>query len=130
MTYGIKGRKRRSIPKPEYFKKREIRDLWGAKKKPSYSEIGRAGARQVGGVHKKVFKEGRIVSYKGSLARVEKVSKKGVHIRPIKRDSQGFPTLEQKKTKFLTVKQVEKGAINPFFTNVPDFVFGLSRYNP
>ena len=120
MTYKIKTKKkRRSIPKPKYFEQREIKDLGGH---ASFQEMARTGTRITAGVHERIYREGNVVEYKGNLAVVEKVSKKGIHLRVHKRGKDGFPSVKAKKSKFLSVKEVEKGQVYPYFIDLPEFV--------
>lgn len=120
MAFGIKTKKkRRTIPKPKYFEQREIRDLG---EHPKFTEQARTGTRITAGVHERIYKEGNVVEYKGNLAMVEKVSKKGIHIRVYKRGKDDFPSIKAKKSKFLSVKEVEKGKVYPYFIDLPEFV--------
>jgi hypothetical protein len=126
MAFKIKAKpKRRKIPKPEYFKEREVRDLG---KHASFQAMARVGTRRSLGVPERIYKEGNVVEYKGNLAVVEKVSKKGIHIRVYKRDKDGFASAKSKKTKFLSVKDVEKGKTYPYFIDLPDFVIGYGSF--
>jgi len=125
MSYRVKTKKKkRKIPTPEYFKSREVRDLG---RHASFQEMARTGTRNTAGISEGIYKEGNPVQYKEGLAVVEKVSRKGIHIRPYKRDKEGFPSIKAKKTKFLTVKEIEAGKVYPYFTSMPDLLF-LARF--
>lgn len=123
MPYKIKKRKKR--PTPEYFKQREIEYLRKKYKGkvPPLSVSARTGTRSVAGIHENIYKKGKIVEYKNNFAQVEKVTKQGIHIRTFKRGKDGFYT-PTKKVKFLSVKEVGKGKVYPFFTSFP-LVLGL-----
>ena len=121
MSYKIKiKKKRRTIPKSEYFKNREVKDLG---RHASFQDMARTGIRNTAGISEGIYREGNPVQYKEELAVVEKVSRKGIHIRPYKRDKDGFPSIKAKKTKFLTVREVEAGKVYPYFTSMPDLLF-------
>jgi hypothetical protein len=119
MAFNIKSKKRRKIPSAEYFKEREIRDL---PKNASFQDMARTGTRRAFGVPERIYKKGNVLQYKGNLAIVEKVSKKGIHIRVYKKGKDDFPSVKSKKAKFLSVKEVEKGVVYPYFIDLPDFV--------
>lgn len=121
MAYKTKIKKTK-VPSPDYFRQRDIRDL-RKKKHKSFKQLFISGERQVSGFYPRVYEKGRMVQYGNTIGQVEKVTRQGIHIRVIKRDKQGFPTIKAKKTTFVPVSQVEKGGIRPFFTNVPDLLF-------
>lgn len=121
MAFKLKQKKKkRKIPSPQYFENREVRDLG---RNASFQDMARTGTRNTAGISAGIYKEGNPVQYKEGLAIVEKVSRKGIHIRQYKTGKDGFPSVKAKKTKFLTVKEVEKGKVYPYFTSMPDLLF-------
>ena len=118
MAYKIK---RRKTPKPAYFRERELRDIRKEYKGklPPFKRITITGARRTAGFYKRVYKKGKIVEYDNGLARVERVSKRGIHVRQFKRDKEGFLTKLDDKQKFISVMEIDKGKVQPTNTNFP-----------
>lgn len=116
-------KKKRKVLSPKYFEQREIRDV----SDKGFQEQARTGTRITAGIQDRIYRKGAVVQYKGDLAKVEKVTKQGIHIRTYKRGKDDFPSVKAKKTKFLSVEDVEKGKVYPYFTNLPDAVLFYGR---
>lgn len=128
MVFKVKGKKKCPVvrrPRAEFFREKEIQLLREKHKGklPPFNEITRTGLRRVSGIHSRIYKKGRIVQYKGRLAEVEKVSTRGITLRPFSKPKKTGIATPLKKTVFVSVKDVEAGKVYPFFNRFP-LVFG------
>lgn len=123
MVFKVKTRKTKPIPK-SYWAERETRELYKKEKgHPSVYQIAEEGARVGTGVPKEIHKEGEWITYKGKIARVERVTKEGTFIRKFKRE-EGFAIPEKKQT-FIKEDDYEKNAKPQFYNFVPIFSWRL-----
>jgi hypothetical protein len=124
MAYKVKKKRAKKL-KPEYFRERDIASIRKKYKGkvPPYKVLAKTGIKRTEGFYKRVYEKGRVIKYKDKIARVEKVTRQGIHIRIIKKDKQGFPTKPSKKLKFVSVEEVRKGNVRPFFTRLPLLIF-------
>jgi hypothetical protein len=117
MAYKI-SKKSSKIP-ASYWKEQEILRLRKKYKGklPPITEISRVGTRRTLGIQEKVHKKGSIVEYKEGMARVKKVTKRGLWIEPFTKPDKeiAYPS---GKVIFIPEKRVER-EIYPFFTNLP-----------
>lgn len=113
MAYKIKSKK---IPE-NYFRERELETIKQKYKgKPFPFKIAvKEGIRESSGAIEREHREGSFVQYKGELAVIHKVEKRGVWIMPYKKE--GF--LEPEKAKFVTEKEIEAGKLTSVFTSAP-----------
>ena len=86
------------------------------KKIPLFFQAGRIGERKYWGVSKRVHKKGEIVEYKEGLAKVKKVTKKGVYVQTFKKPN-GVIELS-KKIEFVPESKIEKGKIYPLYSQI------------
>jgi hypothetical protein len=112
MTYKIKSKK---IPKG-YFEEKEIERLRKKYKGklPPFTTITRAGTRYVAGIQKKVHREGSMILYKDKIARIDRVTEKGIWITPFKTNGITTPT---KEIIFIPEKRVER-EVYPYFLGI------------
>jgi hypothetical protein len=118
MTYKIK--QAREIPKG-YFKQKEIENL-RKKKNVSFIDIERETMREATGMQKIIHRQGAIVEYKGDIAKVKKVTKKGLWLQPFK--SNGIITPSGRAV-FVSEENIEKGKVYPYaveFGSIVSFV--------
>ncbi len=125
MAFKVKRKKRVCPPQPEFFRQQELDRLVKKHKGkfPPFFELTRTGTRRVSGVHRRIYQKGRIVQFEGKLARVDKITTKGIVITPFtKPDKKGITGISKKKV-FVSSQDIEKGKVYPFFTNFP-LIFG------
>jgi len=117
MAYKIKRTK--TIPKG-YWEKREMANLRKKYKGklPPFLEITRAGTRKISNIQKKVHKKNALVYYKENLAKVKKVTKKGLWIEPLIKPSNKNLAYPSGKIIFIPEAKVEH-QIYPVFLNLP-----------
>lgn len=91
------------------------------KGKPTFKELAREGTRVVAQVPRKTHTKGEIVQYKEGLAKIKRVTPKGVYIQELKDTdkSDPFPEL-QKKEIFISDKEIQEGII------YPNYIFALT----
>jgi len=117
MTYTIRPPKRQPAKIPtSYWREKEIKHLG---KKPSAYQIAREGERIAFNTPKEIHKIGEWINYKGRIARVERVTKKGTYIRKFRLE-EGFQIPEKKQT-FIAEGKYEKEATPMFYNFVPLF---------
>ena len=72
-------------------------------------------------VPKRTHQKGKFVSFKGKMYAVQKVSRKGVHLAPVKREKGKLLSVDVKRTKFVPEKEYSGKAVAYF---IP-IIFGL-----
>lgn len=118
-TYTIRKSKSAKIPS-SYWREEEIKHLYKREKgKPTAFEIIKEGERIAFSVPKEIHKVGEWISYKGKLARVERVTKEGVYIRKFHKE-EGFSIPDKKQT-FIAEGEYEKEATPMFYNFIPIF---------
>jgi len=107
MAYKVKKKKK---PSPIYFREKELRKYKG--KKIPFPVLARAGTRKVAGIHKKIYKKGAIIEHEGKIARVKRITKRGIYINYFTKPN-GLPKLSKKEI-FISSKKIEEGLAYPF----------------
>ena len=112
MAYRLKHKQRKISSR--YFEEKEAQRL--RKKYPKgvpYSELSRFGLREMSGTTAKMHKKGNIIEFKGGLAKIDKVEKKGIWIIPYNSKSMAL----SKKKIFISEEKIEKGKAYPSYVN-------------
>ena len=108
MTYKVKKKTRKKRLPKGYFKEKELRLVREKYKgKVPVGVIIKEGIRvsTILKVPKKTHKKGNLIKFKGKMYSVQKVSRQGVHLAPVKRDKKNFLKVDVKKTKFVPEKK-------------------------
>lgn len=120
MAFKVKRGHPKQIP-VEYFEQKEIEVL--KHKYPHrtflpFSEVVKLGTRRTLGIEERIHRAGGIVTYKGNLAKIREVTKKGLWIEPFSKSTDKSISSPNGKVIFVTEKNVEK-KVHPLATNVP-----------
>ena len=114
MTFKVKRSKK--LP-ASYWEERELKTLREKYKHkfPPFPVITRAGTRHIAKIDKSIHRKGNVVDYKNKVVRINKVSRKGIWVTPLKK-SNGIaePT---KKSIFIPEKKVRK-EVYPIFLGI------------
>jgi|WetSurMetagenome_2_1015567.scaffolds.fasta_scaffold25323_5 hypothetical protein len=100
---------RKTIPL-SYFEKQEARRL--KKKYPKgipYSEYSRFGFRELSGSERRIHEKGNVIEYKGGLAKISRVTKKGIWVVPFNSES----LIPSRRKVFISESSIEKGKAYP-----------------
>jgi hypothetical protein len=117
MPYTIRPQKRQPAKIPaSYWREQEIKHLG---KKPTAYQVAKEGVRVASRTPQEIHRVGEWISYKGKLARVERVTKEGTYIRKFKQE-EGFAIPEKKQT-FVAEGKYEKEVSPMFYNFVPIF---------
>lgn len=86
------------------------------KGKPTFTELAREGSRVIAKVPQKTHKKGEVVEYKEGLAKITRVTNKGIYVKELKDTdkSDPFPEL-QKKEIFISDKEIQEGKVYPLY---------------
>ena len=108
------------IPK-DYWFAHEVQELKEKypKRIPPLLKVSRTATRNVLGIPQRVHKKGAVVQYKGSVARVLKVEKRGIWLEPFKKPTENSIAYPSGKKVFVTEKEIEAGKVYSFGTNIP-----------
>ena len=113
MTYKIK-KKSQKIPEG-YFEKKEL-ERFRKKYKgkfPPFFEITRIATRRTARISPKVHKKGAMVEYRDGIARVKKVTKKGLYLQPYETEKDKILS-PKGKIVFIPEKRVDR-EVYPFY---------------
>jgi RNase P/RNase MRP subunit p29 len=121
MTYKIR-KKSKEIP-VEYWREQEIARLRKKNKgkAPPFLEVMRTTTRGMAGIQERVHKKNALVQYNERMARVKKVSKKGIWIEPFTEPTDKSLATPTGKIIFIPEKRVEK-EVYPFGTSLPVYI--------
>jgi hypothetical protein len=119
MTYKIKRTKK--LP-ASYWEKRELENLKRKYRKrgiPPFIAIAREETRRLSGIQGIIHKKGAVVQYNEGIAKVKKVSKKGLTLEPYTNPNtnKGIASPSGKEV-FVPEKKVES-KVYPFYTRIP-----------
>lgn len=118
MAYKIKS-KSKKIP-ASYWEQREMAEIRKKYKGklPPFSVITREGTRKIEGIQPRTHKKGNYVEYKEGIAKVKKVTKRGLWLEPFNKPTEKSIAYPSGKIVFIPEKRVEK-EVYPLFLNMP-----------
>jgi len=126
MVFKIKRGRPKKIS-AEYFQQKEIETL--RKKYPHqtflpFSDIVNLGQRRTFGIEERIHRTGAVIKYKDGLAKIKRVTKRGVWIEPFTKPTTRNIASPSGRVIFVSEKEVEKkfhpiGTRMPFFFNPP-----------
>jgi len=120
MTFKVKRGRPKKIS-VEYFQQKEIevaKHKYPHRHFLPFSEVANLGVRGSLGIEERIHRAGGVVEYKGRLAKIRRVTKKGLWLEPFTNPTDKNISSPSGKVIFVKEAKVEK-KVHPLGTNVP-----------